>query len=207
MPVPREQLLEALLGEQDLLEEQLCEGRRCTANEQCCDNYICGDFDGASGTCMSHQAQRGEGVECLGDTECGTGLMCEMGYCIPFTGKKHYNEPCTTSSECDVSRGLCCQLVRRYRQEPKTVSMVLLLLLLLMMTTTTIIINNINTLDNHTTTNNDNNDDNNTTNNDNTTSDNNENTTRSDITDNKTNTANTDNNTSTDNTNITTSQS
>ncbi|KAK4286760.1 hypothetical protein Pmani_040149 [Petrolisthes manimaculis] len=69
---------------------------------------------------MSHQAQRGEGVECLGDTECGTGLMCEMGYCIPFTGKKHYNEPCTTSSECDVSRGLCCQLVRRYRQEPKT---------------------------------------------------------------------------------------
>lgn len=51
---------------------------------------------------MSHQAQRGEGVECLGDTECGTGLMCEMGYCVPFAGKKHYSKsshPSTSVSE------------------------------------------------------------------------------------------------------------
>ncbi|XP_063864817.1 ITG-like peptide isoform X2 [Scylla paramamosain] len=116
---PREQLLEALLGGEELLEEQLCEGRRCTANEQCCSGHLCVEFDGASGTCMSAAAQR-EGSECVGDSECGAGMYCDLGACVPFQGKKRYNEPCSLSSECEIERGLCCQLVRRHRQAPKT---------------------------------------------------------------------------------------
>ncbi|XP_047492254.1 ITG-like peptide isoform X2 [Penaeus chinensis] len=115
---PREQLMEALLSE-EILEEQGCEGRRCTANEHCCGGHVCVDFDGASGTCLSSVGQR-EGAECRSDSECAAGLLCDMGSCVQFQGKKRYNEPCSVSTECEIGRGLCCQVVRRHRQAPKT---------------------------------------------------------------------------------------
>ncbi|KAK8743979.1 hypothetical protein OTU49_000944 [Cherax quadricarinatus] len=118
MVSPREQLMEALLGE-EVLEDQLCEGRRCTANEQCCGGHVCVEFDGASGTCMSSLGQR-EGSSCATDNECAAGLICDLGACVLFQGKKRYSEPCTVSSECEIGRGLCCQVVRRHRQAPKT---------------------------------------------------------------------------------------
>jgi hypothetical protein len=34
------------------------------------------------------------------------------------------DEDCAQSSECDVSKGLCCQLLRRHRQSPRKVSRV-----------------------------------------------------------------------------------
>ncbi|ROT73169.1 hypothetical protein C7M84_008397 [Penaeus vannamei] len=116
--VSREQLMEALLSE-EILEEQGCEGRRCTANEHCCGGHVCVDFDGASGTCLSSMGQR-EGAECRSDSECAAGLLCDMGSCVQFQGKKRYNEPCSVSTECEIGRGLCCQVVRRHRQAPKT---------------------------------------------------------------------------------------
>nr|XP_045588617.1 prohormone-3-like [Procambarus clarkii] len=115
----RDQLMEALLGGEEVLEDQLCEGRRCTANEQCCGGHICVEFDGASGTCMNSMGQR-EGSACVSDNECSSGLICDLGACVQILGKKRYNEPCTVSSECEVGRGLCCQVVRRHRQAPKT---------------------------------------------------------------------------------------
>ncbi|RWS23787.1 prohormone-3-like protein [Leptotrombidium deliense] len=33
--------------------------------------------------------------------------------------KKQYNDECLTSNECDSSRGLCCQLIRRHRMAPR----------------------------------------------------------------------------------------
>ncbi|XP_071515310.1 prohormone-3 isoform X2 [Panulirus ornatus] len=116
---PQEQLMEALMGGEEVLEDQLCDGRRCTANEQCCSGQVCVEFDGASGTCMASLGQR-EGADCRGDTECADGLFCHLGACVQYQGKKRYNEPCDVSSECDIGRGLCCQVVRRHRQAPKT---------------------------------------------------------------------------------------
>lgn len=115
---PRDQLMEALLGE-EIMQEQLCEGRRCTANEQCCNDHVCVEFDGTSGSCMSSVGQS-EGAECRGDFECAAGLLCDLGSCVQLQGKKRYNEACSVSSECEVARGLCCQVVRRHRQAPKT---------------------------------------------------------------------------------------
>lgn len=114
---PREQLLESLLREEEV-EEQLCEGRRCTANEHCCAGHVCVDFDGASGTCMSSLGYR-EGGECNTDDECNGGLICDLGACTAPQSTKSYNELCSTSHECDVGRGLCCQIMRRHRQAPK----------------------------------------------------------------------------------------
>ncbi|CAG2171945.1 unnamed protein product [Oppiella nova] len=33
--------------------------------------------------------------------------------------KKQYNDECVTSSECDASHGLCCQLIKRHRMAPR----------------------------------------------------------------------------------------
>ncbi|XP_076028589.1 space blanket [Oratosquilla oratoria] len=113
---PNEQLMEALFERE--VEEQ-CEGRRCTSNEHCCLNSICVDFNGVSGTCMTSLGQE-EGAICASDPDCAAGLICDLGICAaPRMGNKLYNEPCSISSECNVERGLCCQLVRRHRQAPK----------------------------------------------------------------------------------------
>ncbi|XP_071445869.1 ITG-like peptide [Hetaerina americana] len=39
----------------------------------------------------------------------------------PTRSRKLYGEECLLSSECDISKGLCCQLQRRHRQAPRKV--------------------------------------------------------------------------------------
>ncbi|XP_017886827.1 prohormone-3 [Ceratina calcarata] len=104
-----------------------CEERRCTANEHCCPGSICYDVDGVLGHCIFDLGQK-QGELCRNDNDCETGLMCaevpgsETRSCQPpITSNKLYNEECNMSGECDISRGLCCQLQRRHRQTPRKV--------------------------------------------------------------------------------------
>ncbi|VVC91453.1 unnamed protein product [Leptidea sinapis] len=58
------------------------------------------------GRCLPPFTGRKMGEICNRENQCEAGLMhvCRP----PSTGRKQYNEDCTTSSECDISRGLCC---------------------------------------------------------------------------------------------------
>lgn len=101
-----------------------CAGRFCSANEHCCPGTVCVDLNGPTmGTCLPHHGQR-EGSSCHRNSDCDVGLVCavsEAGKACqqPSAAKKQYNEDCSVSSECDVTRGLCCQLLRRHRQSPR----------------------------------------------------------------------------------------
>ncbi|XP_046451482.1 ITG-like peptide [Daphnia pulex] len=102
-----------------------CSGRRCSANEHCCAGTVCVDLDGPSvGTCLPHHGRR-EGSACHRTSDCDFGLLCVISggtgkICQqPSENVKQYNEDCAQSSECDVSKGLCCQLLRRHRQSPR----------------------------------------------------------------------------------------
>jgi len=100
-----------------------CSGRRCSANEHCCSGTVCVDLDGPSlGTCLPHHKR--EGAYCQRNVDCDSGLICTMSEAgktcqSPMNTKKQYNEDCTQSSECDIGKGLCCQLLRRHRQAPR----------------------------------------------------------------------------------------
>ncbi|EFX72509.1 DappuITG-like peptide [Daphnia pulex] len=100
-----------------------CSGRRCSANEHCCAGTVCVDLDGL-GTCLPHHGRR-EGSACHRTSDCDFGLLCVISggtgkICQqPSENVKQYNEDCAQSSECDVSKGLCCQLLRRHRQSPR----------------------------------------------------------------------------------------
>lgn len=39
----------------------------------------------------------------------------------PSIGHKQYNDDCSSSSECDITRGLCCIMQRRHRQKARKV--------------------------------------------------------------------------------------
>ncbi|CAG9794178.1 unnamed protein product [Diatraea saccharalis] len=63
---------------------------------------------------------------CNRENQCDAGLICEevvpgeMRICrAPTSGHKQYNEDCNSSSECDITRGLCCIVQRRHRQKPR----------------------------------------------------------------------------------------
>lgn len=43
----------------------------------------------------------------------------------PMMSSKQYAELCNVSGECDISRGLCCQVQRRHRQQPRKVAIIL----------------------------------------------------------------------------------
>lgn len=109
-------------------EEDPCYGRRCTANEHCCAGSVCIDVDGVIGTCVFAYGRR-VGELCRRDSDCESGLVCadaEQGVSTrvcrpPVHQDKQYSESCNMSSECDISRGLCCQLQRRHRQAPRKV--------------------------------------------------------------------------------------
>lgn len=81
------------------------------------------------GTCLFAYGRRA-GELCRRDSDCESGLLCaepESGVVArvcrpPIRQDKQYSELCTMSSECDISRGLCCQLQRRHRQAPRKVS-------------------------------------------------------------------------------------
>ncbi|KAJ8924313.1 hypothetical protein NQ315_007106 [Exocentrus adspersus] len=121
-------------GDEGILEEyvsenaddELCYGRRCTANEHCCPGSVCVDVDGVMGSCLTAYGRR-LGELCRRDSDCESGLVCadaegslSAKVCQPPAHQsKQYSEPCHMSSECDISRGLCCQLQRRHRQAPR----------------------------------------------------------------------------------------
>ncbi|XP_028141798.1 ITG-like peptide isoform X1 [Diabrotica virgifera virgifera] len=123
-------------GDENALEEPLGEGgdddpcymKACSANEYCCPNQICVDVDGIHGTCLYFFGRR-VGELCRRDNDCESGLVCaeaQAGVSTrvcrpPLRQDKQYSEPCNMSSECDISRGLCCQLQRRHRQAPRRV--------------------------------------------------------------------------------------
>ncbi|CAG2106517.1 unnamed protein product [Medioppia subpectinata] len=92
-----------------------------------------------AGTCLPIYGVS-EGESCQSNDECETGLSCQYDdhyvinpsalyqvkgrrSCQPTLGremmKKQYNNECQTSSECDSSRGLCCQVIKRHRQAPR----------------------------------------------------------------------------------------
>ncbi|XP_044264103.1 prohormone-3 isoform X1 [Tribolium madens] len=109
-------------------EEEPCYGKPCTANEHCCPGSVCVDVDGVVGSCLFAYGRR-VGELCRRDSDCESGLVCaeaEPGVSTrvcrpPVHQDKQYSEPCNMSSECDISRGLCCQLQRRHRQAPRKV--------------------------------------------------------------------------------------
>ncbi|XP_044744944.1 prohormone-3 isoform X1 [Coccinella septempunctata] len=110
------------------VDEEPCYGKRCTANEHCCPGSVCVDVDGVVGSCLFAYGRR-VGELCRRDTDCESGLVCaeaEPGTMTrvcrpPVHQEKQYSELCNMSSECDISRGLCCQLQRRHRQAPRKV--------------------------------------------------------------------------------------
>ncbi|KAF7998553.1 hypothetical protein HCN44_010961 [Aphidius gifuensis] len=108
--------------------DEPCSGKRCIANEHCCPGQVCIDVDGAStGTCFFAYGLK-QGELCRRDNDCETGLMCadvvgaDTRSCQPpVTSNKQYSEECTMSGECDITRGLCCQIQRRHRQTTRKV--------------------------------------------------------------------------------------
>ncbi|XP_046398414.1 ITG-like peptide [Ischnura elegans] len=128
-----------------------CYGRKCTSNEHCCPGSICVDMDGIVGSCLlPFGLRQGELCRRDGDCESGLLCAAEdddviVGRVVsaagsngeqqnnrlsegvirtcqpPSRSRKLYGEDCLLSSECDVSKGLCCQLQRRHRQAPRKV--------------------------------------------------------------------------------------
>lgn len=110
-----------------IMEEEPCYGKRCTANEHCCPGSVCVDVDGVMGNCLFAYGRK-LGELCRRDADCESGLICDISatsgasVCrAPMAVAKQYSEDCGTSSDCDISRGLCCQLQRRHRQTPRKV--------------------------------------------------------------------------------------
>ena len=99
-----------------------CYGNLCTSNVQCCPGTVC-DWDGH---CVFVRGRR-LGELCRRDADCDSGLICGetdglVSVCsVPLSIPKQYNEECETSTDCDISRGLCCQLQRRHRQTHRKV--------------------------------------------------------------------------------------
>ncbi|XP_055310507.1 prohormone-3 [Sitodiplosis mosellana] len=107
------------------LDDELCYGKRCTANEHCCPGSVCVDVDGVMGNCLFAYGRK-LGELCRRDADCESGLICDLSavsgasVCrAPMAVAKQYAEDCLTSSDCDITRGLCCQLQRRHRQTPR----------------------------------------------------------------------------------------
>lgn len=130
---PDETQLEALLASG----QQKCSGRRCVQSDQCCPSSVCVDVDGIAGTCLPIYGVS-EGESCDSDEDCEEGLSCAHNVNLIVNPsvlhqqrqrscqslgremmKKLYNNECSTSSECDSSRGLCCQLIKRHRMAPR----------------------------------------------------------------------------------------
>merc|ERR1711928_191915 len=130
LPASSMDLLESMLQSEededagDVSKTDTCSGRRCSANEHCCAGSVCVDVDGPSvGTCLPHHGQS-EGTECQRNSDCDASLVCaasEAGKTCqqPTETKKLYNEECTGSNECDITKGPCCQKLRRHRQSPR----------------------------------------------------------------------------------------
>ncbi|XP_029709042.1 prohormone-3 isoform X3 [Aedes albopictus] len=107
--------------------EDVCYGRPCYSNENCCPGLVCVNVDGVIGHCMFSLGRK-YGEMCQRDSDCESGLVCDIstlsGASVcrpPIVLAKQYAEDCITSSDCDITRGLCCQVQRRHRQVPRKV--------------------------------------------------------------------------------------
>lgn len=114
--------------EDELTSDEECYGRRCIANEHCCPGTVCVNVDGIIGNCLFAYGRK-LGELCRRDADCESGLVCDVSVSssasvcrAPVALAKQYAEDCNTSSDCDISRGLCCQLQRRHRQAPRKVN-------------------------------------------------------------------------------------
>lgn len=123
--------LNSLFPDADDSSEMTCSGKKCTANEHCCPGAVCVDTDGLVGTCLPVYGSK-QGEPCARTSDCEAGLVCLdnnendviFRTCQRDTSnyhKKQYNEECSTSNECIVEKGLCCQVQRRHRQAPKKI--------------------------------------------------------------------------------------
>lgn len=103
-----------------------CSGKKCTANEHCCDDHVCIDDNELTGRCFPIWGKKA-GEACMRDSDCESGFVCaadngRMRVCQPVAeGIAALGEDCRTSSDCNVSRGLCCKLQRRARSKPKKI--------------------------------------------------------------------------------------
>ncbi|XP_058796114.1 prohormone-3 [Phymastichus coffea] len=113
-------------GLEDGIEEP-CYERHCSTNEDCCSGSVCMSSEGewSTGRCMFVYGLK-QGELCRRDNDCEMGLICaevagsdSLSCQPPVTSNKQYSELCTMSGECDISRGLCCQIQRRHRQTPR----------------------------------------------------------------------------------------
>ncbi|XP_076309998.1 prohormone-3-like [Tachypleus tridentatus] len=112
-----------------LSNDNQCFGKRCFHSNQCCLGSVCVDTDG-TGTCLPLYGQE-EGQFCHQDSNCQKNLTCTQLVSDPrrrtcqfpklYLRKKQYNDECLDSSECDASKDLCCQLLRRHRMAPRKV--------------------------------------------------------------------------------------
>ncbi|KAF0290866.1 ITG-like peptide [Amphibalanus amphitrite] len=54
------------------------------------------------------------GRRCFSNEQC-----CDSYLCVEVEDEDTADEDCKMTTECDVTRGLCCQLLRRHRQSPR----------------------------------------------------------------------------------------
>lgn len=124
-------LVEEVLEDEADEEDDPCIGKKCTANEHCCDGDVCVDTEensnsGSYGTCLPIFGKK-QGEPCYDDKECETGFMCSTGRhgertCeSPVPGTRGLGEDCGTSSDCNIRKGLCCKLQRRAKSQPKKI--------------------------------------------------------------------------------------
>ncbi|XP_013176106.1 PREDICTED: prohormone-3 [Papilio xuthus] len=102
-----------------------CYSFPCATNADCCQGLLCQDTE-EGGRCLPAFVGRKLGEICNRQHQCDAGLVCEevlsgeIRVCRPPSiGHKQYNDDCNVSSECDISRGLCCIMQRRHRQKPR----------------------------------------------------------------------------------------
>jgi len=127
-PAATQNLAEIIEEEMEAEARDPCNGKSCTMNEHCCNGHVCVDSDDALGTgiCLPVYGLR-QGETCSRDTDCESGFVCTMSEAggrtcqTPVPGDKGLGEDCRTSSDCNITKGLCCKLHRRARSQPKKI--------------------------------------------------------------------------------------
>jgi len=109
----------------NLYSGETCSGKTCTANEHCCEGHTCVDTDETTGTCFPMWGKK-EGEVCYKDNDCESGFVCVeysgLKSCqAPIPGEKNFGEDCSTSSDCNIHKGLCCKLHRGAKSKPKKI--------------------------------------------------------------------------------------
>jgi len=118
-------LVEELLEAEDAA-LATCSGKKCTANEHCCEDHVCIDDNELTGRCFPIWGKKA-GEACMRDSDCESGYVCSsengrMRVCQPVAeGNAGLGEDCRTSSDCNIAKGLCCKLQRRARSKPKKI--------------------------------------------------------------------------------------